>query len=643
MSDRLPLKEELCLPNEPDDDLSPVTIFLITATAAISLAIYISRRHQPRSTSTAPGTLRTTTSPTAACALVRAWLAVDLDPVTRAQTQATLSDYLRGTPATRLRLQPHIDALDPVTATTLHFGTAGVRANVAPGYNHLNAVTVINVAQAVAAASRPFRRPVSVAYDARHSSRRFALLITQALHHAGATVRLFSTPVPTPLLAFDAHTQRTQVAFIVTASHNPPQDNGIKVYGSDAIQIRADVAMRVEAKMPSTIKPHQKYSLDEAYVRSTIPLTDPLQDSRLAYKQAIAAKIRFQTLEQNARAPPAVYTACHGVGHIFVVELFKQFGLPDPIPCAEQCAPDGDFPTLPFPNPEERGALDLAIATAQRENARLILANDPDADRFAAAELDAKGAARTFTGDEIATLLTDYITTQLHKQDAHVDMSQFAVVTSTVSSKILSSMARERGFSFHESLTGFKWLNKTAVDLEGEGKTVILTYEEAIGFNVTQNIVRDKDGISAAAVFYEMAAVLYESGSSLVNRLNEVTDECGVHLAHNGYLRLSGNSPSTKEIFDAARDAGLPNSFAQATVISYRDMTKGIDSAEADDKSRFPADPTSQFLTFRCAQGSSDTNDCPLIIHLRGSGTGKLSSTQQILAYSNLPIDDLLF
>lgn len=625
------------------DHVPLALVFLAGGAAMAAAAIYFIRRRRAAAVSssqtpvTDPSDLdlsreqratkqSTNSSQSAAAALARAWLSIDPDQETRHIVNSWLSSRGDSSEDSDRKYGITLDSLDAsLCVRKLSFGTAGVRARVGVGYTCLNCVTVTGVGQAIASVFTPSSISTStviIGHDARHSSRKFALILAQIFFTTGVSnIRLFSQAVPTPLAAFAALKCGASVAVVVTASHNPPADNGIKVYASDAIQLRPLAATKVEGRLSSCMKPWAPYSLKESEV--TPLTTDPLASSRSEYLLSIPPAIQLRTKDENANAPPAVYTACHGVGYSLVRDLVYAFGLPSVIPCNEQCTPDPDFPTLPFPNPEEKGALDLAIATARSNNAPIVLANDPDADRFAAAELftDSESDVRIFSGDEIATLFVDYITVRL--RDRGEDISNCAVVNSTVSSKILKSMASSRGFSFHESLTGFKWLNKTAIDVQASGKTVILTYEEAIGFNVTRNLVRDKDGVSAAALFYELCGYWYNSGKTLRERYRELLIECGVHLSNNGYLRLSPSSPSTKTIFDSARSAGLPKKFAEAHVKSFRDVTRGVDTLEADGKSGFPADSSSQFLTFRCSFDPS-SEETPLIIHLRGSGTGSL-------------------
>ena len=201
-------------------------------------------------------------------------------------------------------------------------------------------------------------------------------------------------------------------------------------------------------------------------------------------------------------------------------------------------------------------------------------------------------------------------------------MQIYAVVASAVSSNICASIARKRGFEFHEALTGFKWLNKNALDLETEGKTVLLCYEEALAFNVTLNIVRDKDGIFVAAVFAKISGVTHDSGSMLTQRLEDLMDECGVLLSKNSFYKTTSISATTTEVFYKARVRGFQRDLGGAIVKTVRDLTKGTDTSEEDGKARLPSDPSRQFVTLRCSRDRDlSSSDAPLVNHLRGSGT----------------------
>lgn len=501
----------------------------------------------------------------------------------------------------------------------LRFGTAGVRAEVGLGYDRLNVLNVIAIAQGVYRSLEKDGgvRRVVVGYDARVDSEKFAVAIAAVFERKGVEVCLFSKHVPTPFVAYGVLLKSADVGFCVTASHNPMRDNGVKVYWRDGIQVRPDVAGRIEEAIKGNSRPWEEYVLERGGLGEG--LIDPLEEVESEYYHAIVNTVGRCSKEENAEMEGVVYTACHGVGWEYVDRMFKAFGLPKVVPCAEQCKPDPKFPTLPFPNPEEKGALDLAVKTARERGLRLVLANDPDADRLGAAEIEREGNVKVFTGNEIALLFADYLSGKREGED----MGKYAVVASTVSSKIIASMGKNRGFVFKEALTGFKWLSREAVDLEEDGKIVFLTYEEALGYNITRNIVRDKDGVSATAVFAEMAGVLYRSGSTLSKRLDELIDECGVHLSKSGYFRTSSASATVKQIFDSARERGLPSQLGQAVVKSVRDATYGTDTGEEDGKSYLAGDTQNQFLTFRCGRNESEEGDHPLIIHLRNSGTGK--------------------
>lgn len=442
------------------------------------------------------------------------------------------------------------------------------------------------------------------------------MLVADVFRLYGAQVQLFSRPVPTPWVAFAVRRFQAALGLCVTASHNPPQDNGLKVFWSDGSQIRPDIASKVERLVKDCSRPWHKYAISD---NELPPVPDPYHQITEQYFSAITTAL-YNPLP-DVCPPSIVYTACHGVGTPYVAEIFRRFRLPAFIPVDEQCAPDPAFPTLPFPNPEEKGALDLALQTAKRHHAPIVFANDPDADRLGVAEISAQGKLRIFTGDEIALLLADYLTNYMYD-----DLSLCAVVASTVSSKVLASMGKKRGFVFKEALTGFKWINKVALDLEEEGKIPILAYEEALGYNVTRNIVCDKDGVSAAAVMGQAVAALYDEKKTLDQRLQELFIECGTHLSNNGYYRLTDSSPKVSEIFDLARERGLPCQLGSAVVKSVRDLTYGRDTAEPSGKACLPTDTSTQFLTFRCAKKESENEDSPLIIHLRGSGTGKFTS-----------------
>jgi phosphomannomutase len=419
------------------------------------------------------------------------------------------------------------------------------------------------------------------------------------------------------------------------------------VLAQDGAQIRPAQAKRIEACMRR--KPTERYELDETRLRSS-PLVSDLTDACLDAYIAVAAKLRSRPVQENAKSRPVVYTALHGVGYPFVVRLFEAFGLPPVVPVDQQTlAPDPDFPSVAKPNPEERGgkwlyswhrppprsaevrsdwchvrclqALDMAIQRAKGCNATVVLANDPDADRLGVACVDSgTGSVRILTGNEIAALLADFLLLHCPAEKR----GGVAMVRSTVSSKMLASMAQKEGFTVMETLTGFKWLSEGAARLAADGKVCLLAYEEALGYMIERG-VRDKDGVTAAAVFAELAGHWEAQGRTVGQRMDELYDIYGHHLSHNDYLTITAESTPLAEVFDRARERGMPTVLGRCKVASVRDLTTGTDSAQPDNVALLPKDESTQFLTFTCRSplldGEPSTALDDVTISLRGSGT----------------------
>lgn len=539
-------------------------------------------------------------------ALVRAWVADDPDESTRKEVTSWLTDQSIPVSFIEARL----------SASRLTFGTAGIRAKMGPGHDRLNVRTIIAATQGLQVWLGKGQHAVVIGYDARENSAKFAHTAAHVLLATGVGIFLCDECVPTPLLAFLVKNLRASAGVMITSSHNPRGDNGYKVFGPDGAQLRPYDTEAIENGIRANYKPWRTYCLSREFPETYMLNVDLLMH---AYAGRIASDMKWRSDEHNRRTAPVVYSAFHGVGFKFVNAVFKEFALPPVVPCEQQVHPDPTFPTLPKPNPEEKGAMNLAVATARAKQIPLVLANDPDADRLCAAELDRFGNARIFTGDEMALLLVNY----LLMRHALEELPSLVVTASTVSSKALQSLARKRGIAFRESLTGFKWLSHVALDEQSRGKTALFTYEEAIGFMIGTT-VHDKDGVSAAAVFAEMAGHIYANGETLEETLNKLYDECGWHVSRNGSLKLSSHSPSAKEIFDKARRRGFPTALAGASVHSVRDLTLGTDTGENDGKARMPADASNQFLTLRCTTPkAADADDVNLTIHIRASGTGK--------------------
>jgi phosphomannomutase len=427
--------------------------------------------------------------------------------VTRAEVEAWIADEVD--PAAAAELQALLDAgdeaeLDTRFAAPLTFGTAGLRGPLRAGPNGMNRTVVRRAAAGLSAwlIDQGRRgRTVVVGYDARHGSADFARDSAAIFAAAGFAARLMPHVLPTPVLAFAVRHLGAAAGVMVTASHNPPQDNGYKVYDSDGAQIVPPADREIEAAIEA-VPSARGIPLDESGV---VVLGEQIARE---YVAAVAGLVGA-----GPRDLRIVHTAMHGVGTETVRAVFQAAGFADVVPVPQQEQPDPDFPTVSFPNPEEPGALDLALALARRQQAEIVIANDPDADRCAVAvpAPDVEGGWRMLRGDEVGVLLADWLL-------QHGVRGTYA--TTIVSSSMLAALAAKHGVGYAETLTGFKWIARVAPDL-------VYGYEEALGYAVAPDLVRDKDGVSAALRVAELAAALKANGSSLTVRLDELAAEYG--------------------------------------------------------------------------------------------------------------------
>jgi phosphomannomutase len=425
------------------------------------------------------------------------WVAADPDPSTRAELEALLD---AGDEA----------ALAERVGGSLAFGTAGLRGAMAAGSNRMNRAVVIRTSRGLAdylITIRPDAGPVVVGYDGRLNSRTFAEDAVGVLAAAGLQVRYFTDVAPTPLVAYAARVLGASAAVVVTASHNPPGDNGYKVYDANAAQIippvDAAIAAAIDGVEAANLVPRVERALEGTDDRARpIPavVTGRYVEEVLALRPDLPADRRLRI----------AYTPLHGVGRLLFERVMRPAGFADLDVVAEQAEPDGRFPTVSFPNPEEPGALDLARALATRVGADLILANDPDADRLAVC-LPRHGEWVMLTGNQVGLLLADFLLE--HTGPGAVPL----VVNSIVSSPMLASVAAAHGARFEATLTGFKWIANAALDLAGEARFVF-GYEEALGYSAG-GVVRDKDGVSAALLFAELAAHCRARGETVFERL----------------------------------------------------------------------------------------------------------------------------
>ena len=430
-------------------------------------------------------------------ALAEAWIADDPDPASRDE----LRDVLDRLPETSAELAARF-------AGPLVFGTAGLRGPLRAGPNGMNLAVVRSAAAGLVAwlAARGARGPVVIGYDARRGSRAFADETARVATGAGRAALVLPGPLPTPVLAFAVRALGAAAGVMVTASHNPPEDNGYKVYLSDGAQIAPPADREIEAAIRAV------GSLAD------VPLGPPggtldgsVVDDYVRRAVGVAAP-------DGPRDLRVAYTPMHGVGRDVLTRVLTRAGFPAPAVVPEQGEPDPAFPTVAFPNPEEPGAMDLVLALADRSGADIVIANDPDADRCAVAV-----AGRMLRGDEVGVLLADHLMRRGVR-------GRYA--TTIVSSSLLRALCAARGLPYTETLTGFKWIVRAGDDL-------VYGYEEALGYSVAPDLVRDKDGITAALLVCELAAQLKAAGQGLGDRLDELAREFGVHATDQLSVRVT--------------------------------------------------------------------------------------------------------
>ncbi|MFF4097831.1 phospho-sugar mutase [Streptomyces sp. NPDC001903] len=479
----------------------------------------------------------------------RAWLAEDPDPETAAEL------------AKIIEAGDTADLADRFSGT-LQFGTAGLRGEIGAGPMRMNRSVVIRAAAGLAAYLKAQGHAgglVVVGYDARYKSADFARDTAAVMTGAGLRAAVLPRPLPTPVLAYAIRHLGAVAGVEVTASHNPPRDNGYKVYLGDGSQIvsPADVEIAAEIGRVETLAsvPRPESGWED--------LGDEVLEAYLARTDAVLTP-------GSPRGVRTVYTAMHGVGKDVVLAAFARAGFPEPVLVAEQAEPDPAFPTVAFPNPEEPGAMDLAFATAARVNPDIVIANDPDADRCAVAVPTADGW-RMLRGDEVGALLAAHL---VHKG------AQGVFAESIVSSSLLGRIAEAAGVGYEETLTGFKWIAR----VEG----LRYGYEEALGYCVDPEGVRDKDGITAALLVAELASVLKEQGRTLTDLLDDLAMAHGLH--HTDQLSVRVEDLSIIASAMAALRAEPPVSLAGLRVSSAEDLSRGTATLPPTDGLRYHLD-----------------------------------------------------
>ena len=452
-----------------------------------------------------------------------AWRDADPDAETRAEL-----DRLLG----QLSDSGDIAVLAERFGGSLAFGTAGIRAEMGAGPMRMNRLVVGRVAVGLAryiASGGGGGIGVVIGYDGRAKSQVFATDAARILARAGVCVWMLPGALPTPVLAFSVRHLRADYGLMVTASHNPRRDNGIKVYVRDGGQLLSPTDIAVA----SVIDAVDPLRLPAGWAEGPFAFTSA-DDAVNAYVTAVAAGGRRRGGPAGLRV---VHTALHGVGDATLRAVLAGAGWPAPVPVAAQRQPDPDFPTVPYPNPEQPGVLDLARATAEREGADLVLANDPDADRLAVM-VPGPGGWQALTGDELGTLLGDAVLGRLARGELAADPEGRppVIATTVVSASLLRRLAQAAGVRCVTTLTGFKWIARAA----GDASALVYGYEQALGYAVRPDLVADKDGISAALLVLQLAAEQAAQGRTLADCLDDMALAHGMHVTRQRSLRADG-------------------------------------------------------------------------------------------------------
>lgn len=566
--------------------------------------------------------------------LVAQWLAVDPNAKSRAEIEL-------------LRHDPN--ELARRMAPRIAFGTAGLRARVGAGFALINDVTVLQASQGLVAYLKSHGGEVSVVvgHDHRHNLQRFAEIVASAAIVGGAKVYYLggvdaadsasSGLVHTPMVPFSIDRFGAAAGVMITSSHNPARDNGYKVYYGNGCQIIAPHDAAIAAAIAANLQPwpqvwHVRENIAAATDRhQLVPVRSRAQAQYLQHLATLtcAPQLGFSF----------VYTPMHGVGlEVFgrALEAFD-LGAYKMHVVARQAAPDPDFPTVAFPNPEEHGALDLAIEAAEEHGVDLVVANDPDADRFSVAVRAAgdQGSWRQLTGNEIGFLFAMWVVEELERDDAAPRGGDDAaarggddaaprggglcLISSTVSSQILAAMARQHNFRFEETLTGFKWIGNRAIDLERDGFRVPFAFEEAIGYMFGG--VHDKDGVAAAVVWLQLYQRWHVQGDGILARLEQGYKRYGYFKECNGYYKLSQLSATTDDIFGEIRKTAggaQPLHVGEWAVEWWRDLTLGYELGTEGNVPRLPVDKHAQMIS---AVVRPPGGDLHVRFTCRGSGT----------------------
>ena len=476
---------------------------------------------------------------------VQEWIVHDPDPETRLELQNLLE-------------QNDLDSLHDRFSGRLTFGTAGIRGVQGGGPNRMNQLTLRRVAIGIA---KYLGKDTSViiGYDARKNSQTYAADMANVLSHYGVHSQIFTEVVPTPLVSFAVRQQSADLGIMITASHNPATDNGCKVFLSDGAQLRSPVDTEIDERIEMSQFPPREISAGAGEIQE---IEKKVWDE---YCSTIA-----NTVRGVSGSLTIAYTPLHGVSWKTVKRIFELSGVTDVVTVQSQLHPDPNFPSTPFPNPEEAGSLDLLFEVARNSKADIAVANDPDGDRLAIGVPTTNGEWRILTGDEVGALLCNRILESTTGQNRKV-------VSSVVSSSLIGKIAKEAEVEHSQTLTGFKWIISEAY--RDPTKRTVFSYEEALGYAVCDS-VRDKDGISAALLFIEMAEDLARKNLTILDQINNLSLKHGLHVSRSQALRISDQG-SFSQINFAARllDQKPPESLGGLHIQEFCDYDQAASTA----------------------------------------------------------------
>ncbi|WP_114765622.1 phospho-sugar mutase [Vibrio rhodolitus] len=509
------------------------------------------------------------------------WLAIDPDPRTREELQ-------------RLVDEKQTQELDDRFRCRLEFGTAGLRGKVGAGPNRMNRLVIQQTATGLGQYllhqfDDAKQRGVVIGYDGRPDSKQFAHDTAAVLTALGIKVYLTHDVAATPIVAFGVKHLNTVAAVVVTASHNPPEYNGFKVYWENGAQIipphDSGIAHHIDVAAES---PLELLCVEEAVALDRLVWLDD------SYYQAYRDAMNANPLLANHTQPDSIgvaYTAMHGVGARMAETLLADAGFNQVYSVKEQREPDGTFPTVNFPNPEEAGAMDMVVALASKHGADIACANDPDADRFAVAVRKPDGEYQMLTGDQVGALFGHYLLSQ-------TEASKQLVGNTIVSSTLLDKIAKSHGATYYQTLTGFKWLTNVAMQKQTDDSQFLFAYEEALGYTVG-NQVWDKDGLSALVAFAQLTAELKSQGKTIWDQLESLYRQHGMYVNAQRSIALAPNTPPVGEKLRANQ----PKAIAGRAVESIEDL-KTLRKTYADGTSELIDLPPSDVLIYHLAGGA---------------------------------------